>query len=230
MGRLCAIFFLVSTEALVPSSSSSSRRRSVGRGAGPFFEVAKNGAIGLWLFGGLVPALGAVNVFAAKKFAAAPPEDFVRTLTKTDAMPLASLGAPDVVSESEVLAVLSRLERRAPAFEPLAAALGGGAGGGGPLYLSKAAFRKWSKGLAVGDAALEGVFDAWAGGSGVAAQTKVDASLDAWKTSTGFDVNAVDRAIFLGRATILSGLLGLAAIDAVVLLALAFALREAGLF
>ena len=186
------------------------------------FDIAKNGLIGVWLFGGLVPALVGINVYAAQKLTT-PRADFVKT-TANDALPLASLGAPDVVSRSDVVKILTKLEKKRPGFEPLAQALGG-TGTSGPLYLRKAAFQSFCKDLKVGDAAIEGIFDAWARGSGVASQQIVDDCLTSWTN----DMGAVERSILSGRATIFAGFLGLATLDVLVFGALAYVLQESGL-
>jgi len=226
LAACCCGAVTVSAFVAAPHRQTPRKKQSTKMQATSAFEVAKNGAIGVWLFGGLVPALAAVNVYAVKKATTERPDDFVET-TRTDAMPLASLGAADVVSATDVGTVLQKLDRGLPAFEPLSKALGGKTGSG-PLYLSKTNFKAWSRSLSVGDAALDSIFDAWARGSGVAAKTQVDASLRQWRTSVGdFDLGAVDRAIFAGRVTVLLGFAGLAAIDAVVLLAFAFALKSA---
>ena len=147
-------------------------------------ESGKNALIGVWLFGGLVPALIGINSYAVDKLSAPAKYDgFVDTdAAKVAAgaarLPLASAGAPDAVLADDVVAVLDAFAASydAGAFLPLGAALGADAGdaaaGQQPLYLPRAAFRaavaRRTRGAP--DAALDAVFNAWAGGSGARAR------------------------------------------------------------
>ena len=147
-------------------------------------ESGKNALIGVWLFGGLIPALIGINSYAVDKLSAPAKYDgFVDTdAAKVAAgaarLPLASAGAPDAVLADDVVAVLDAFAASydASAFLPLGAALGADAGdaaaGQQPLYLPRAAFRaavaRRTRGAP--DAALDAVFNAWAGGSGARAR------------------------------------------------------------
>ena len=146
-------------------------------------ESGKNALIGVWLFGGLIPALIGINSYAVDKLSAPAKYDgFVDTdAAKVAAgaarLPLASAGAPDAVLADDVVAVLDAFAASydAGAFLPLGAALGADAGdaaAGQPLYLPRAAFRaavaRRTRGAP--DAALDAVFNAWAGGSGARAR------------------------------------------------------------
>lgn len=179
-------------------------------------ETAKNTVIGVWLFGGLVPPLVAVNVFAVNKLRAPPRYDgFVASKPGTP-LPLASLGAPDVVTAEDVNTVLAKLRSvdDVGTFAPLAVAMGTATEGSGPAYITKPAFKRRLRG--VSDATLDACFDAWSRGSGVAAKTTVASCLDRWRDG---GIDAFQRDVFLGRLTVLAGFAGLLAIDASVLAA-----------
>ena len=72
------------------------------------------------------------------------------------------------------------------------------------------------------DAALDAVFDAWAGGSGCAARGAVEGNLASWRGSGGWDAGAVDRAALFGKATVLGGFAGVVVIDIIAACALFF--------
>ena len=99
-------------------------------------ESGKNALIGVWLFGGLVPALIGINSYAVDKLSAPAKYDgFVDTdAAKVAAgaarLPLASAGAPDAVLADDVVAVFDAFAASydAGAFLPLGAALGADAG------------------------------------------------------------------------------------------------------
>ena len=146
-------------------------------------ESGKNALIGVWLFGGLIPALIGINSYAVDKLSAPAKYDgFVDTdAAKVAAgaarLPLASAGAPDAVLADDVVAVLDAFAASydAGAFLPLGAALGAetaDAAAGQPLYLPRASFRAAvnRRNRGAPDAALDAVFNAWAGGSGARAR------------------------------------------------------------
>ena len=203
--------------------------------------MSKDTLIGVWLFGGLVPALIGVNSFALSKATAESKyEGFVDTDAAKVAggatrMRLASLLAADVVLEDDVSACVDAYAAAYDdsSFLSLGAAIGAPTDdaplAGSARYLPRATFkaavsRKLSR---APDAALDAVFNAWAGGSGVAAQATVDAALERWRRSDGsWDLGAIDRGVFLGDVTVLFGFFGLLVLDAVTLVGLGFAIRS----
>ena len=99
----------IHASALVPPPrlQVAKPRAQTARGMAPIGETVKNTAIVTWLFGGLVPALIAVNTFAFTKLSApARYEGFVETDGQGAKMALASLGAPDAVLEEDVSQIL----------------------------------------------------------------------------------------------------------------------------
>ena len=209
-------------------------RAQTTRGMAPLGETVKNTAIVTWLFGGLVPALIAVNSFAFTKLSSpARYEGFVETSGDGGKMmALASLGAPDLVLEGDVEKILDAFASPDESlFVPLAVAIGAPGGGGEGDYLGaeryvardafKATIRR--KARQAPDAALDAVFDAWAKGSGCAARSQCIGSLESWRRTDGsWDLGAADRDILLGKGVVLGGFVGLAVIDFVALSALVF--------
>ena len=202
------------------------------RSMAPLGGAVKDTLIVTWLFGGLVPALIAVNSFAFTKLSApARYEGFVETNGDGAKMALASLGAPDAVLEEDVSQILDAFATPDESlFVPLAVAIGapGGSEGdflGAERYVARDAFKAVirRKARRAPDAALDAVFDAWAKGSGCAARSQCLGSLEAWRRSDGsWDLGAADRDILLGKGVVLGGFVGLAVIDFVALSALVF--------
>lgn len=217
----------LSSAFLICGAGRTDQRRSLY--AAPSGEVVKQTLISVWLFGGLVPALGAINVFAYKRLTSPAQYDgFVKTDSDAPVLKLASLGAPDRVVEDQVATVLS-VDPASFEYVSLGAALGQSSSSKsdeGPLYLTKGAFKKRYK--KVGDATLDAIFDAWAKGSGFAEQSVVARAYARWKPSGGaVDYAAVDRDALFGRFTVLSGFIGLALIDITVISAALFAIGGA---
>ena len=224
--------------ALVPprlqrvASTSSRPRTQTVRGMAPLGGAVKDTLIVTWLFGGLVPALIAVNSFAFTKLSAPAKYDgFVETNGDGAKLALASLGAPDAVLEDDVAQILDAFATPDESlFVPLAVAIGAPGGGEGDFlgaerYVSRDTFKATirRKARQAPDAALDAVFDAWAKGSGCAARSQCLGSLDAWRRSDGsWDLGAADRDILLGKGVVLGGFVGLAVIDFVALSALVF--------
>lgn len=209
---------------------------------GPSADVAKNALISLWLFGGLLPALAAVNVFAWQRLG--EPQrypGFVESAPSAKpALQFASFGAADVVTEEDVEAILSSVDVDAFDYVPIAAALGAAddarLGSSAPssknlLYLNEATFKRRCRDRVrrrVGDAALDALFGAMAKGSGLASKDSVVATFARWKRTDGtVNVASVDRDALLGRLTTLAGFAGLAAIDLVALSALVLGAQRA---
>ncbi|KAJ8604321.1 hypothetical protein CTAYLR_002484 [Chrysophaeum taylorii] len=188
-------------------------------------EVAKDVVIVTWLFGGLIPALGAANAFAWNKLRASKRYEGFVASGEGRVLPLASLGAADAVLAEDVDAALKRVSAQSLEFQPLSLAMQAqtATASSAPVYVSKTAFKarcRKAVGPKVGDAALDAIFDAWSRGSGFADKKEVDAALARWRNPTGdVDFAAFDRDALLGRATILAGFAGLAAIDLAVVFA-----------
>ena len=219
--------------ALVPPQLQRARPRAqkTVRSMAPLGGAVKDTLIVTWLFGGLVPALIAVNSFAFTKLSApARYEGFVETAGDGAKMALANIGAPDAVLEDDVSQILDAFASPDESlFVPLAVAIGAPGGGegdylGAERYVARDAFKAAvrRRGNAP-DAALDAVFDAWAKGSGCAARSQCLGSLESWRRSDGsWDLGAADRDILLGKGVVLGGFVGLAVIDFVALSALVF--------
>lgn len=196
-------------------------------------ETVKNTAIVTWLFGGLVPALIAVNSFAFNKMSSpARYEGFVETSGQGAKMALASLGAPDAVLKEDLEKILDAFTPDESLFVPLAVAIGAPGGGEGDFlgaerYVGRDAFKAAvrRRGRGAPDAALDALFDAWAKGSGVAARSACVGSLERWRRSDGWDLGAAERDIVLGKGVVLGGFVGVAVIDFVAISALIFFVR-----
>ena len=230
-----SLYAAIHASALVPPQLQRARpgAQKTVRGMAPIGETVKNTAIVTWLFGGLVPALIAVNSFAFTKLSSpARYEGFVETSGDGGKMmALASLGAPDLVLEGDVEKILDAFASPDESlFVPLAVAIGAPGGGegdylGAERYVARDAFKTTirRKARQAPDAALDAVFDAWAKGSGCAARSQCLGSLESWRRSDGsWDLGAADRDILLGKGVVLGGFVGLAVIDFVALSALVF--------
>ena len=104
------------------------------RGMAPIGETVKNTAIVTWLFGGLVPALIAVNSFAFTKLSSPALRGlcFKPSGDGAKMMALASLGAPDLVLEGDATKILDAFASPDESlFVPLAVAIGAPGGGEG---------------------------------------------------------------------------------------------------
>ena len=229
------LYAAIHASALVPPQlqRTQPRAQKTVRSMAPLGETVKNTAIVTWLFGGLVPALIAVNSFAFTKLSSpARYEGFVETSGDGGKMmALASLGAPDLVLEGDVEKILDAFASPDESlFVPLAVAIGAPGGGegdylGAERYVARDAFKTTirRKARQAPDAALDAVFDAWAKGSGCAARSQCLGSLESWRRSDGsWDLGAADRDILLGKGVVLGGFVGLAVIDFVALSALVF--------
>ena len=231
------LYAAIHASALVPPQlqRTQPRAQKTVRSMAPLGETVKNTAIVTWLFGGLVPALIAVNSFAFTKLSSPARYDgFVETGGQGAKMALANIGAPDAVLEEDVSQILDAFATPDESlFVPLAVAIGAPGGGegdylGAERYVARDAFKATirRKARQAPDAALDAVFDAWAKGSGCAARSQCIGSLESWRRNDGsWDLGAADRDILLGKGVVLGGFVGLAVIDFVALSALVFFAR-----
>ncbi|KAJ1452958.1 hypothetical protein M885DRAFT_619424 [Pelagophyceae sp. CCMP2097] len=232
--RVLAASLCAAVHAFAPRAPAAATRA-------PPRDVVRHGGkdilISVWLFGGLVPALAAVNAFALNKLRAPLPEGYVSSVeTATDTkLPLASLFSPDAVFLRDAADALKGAKQASDLgpLRPLNALMGAPpspTGGSALLYLKKDDFKATVRKRArrqLPDAALDAIFDSWAGGSGVAAENAIDASLQAWRTADGgLDAGALDLAALRGKFTIFAGYSGLLVLDGLALAALAFGVKS----